>query len=500
MSALEARLDTEVCVVGGGPAGAALALRLARLGHAVCLVERQAFPRPHVGESLAPGVWPLLDMLGVAEEVRRAGFLPAREARVRWEDRTGRSVRAREAEPGLLVDRGRFDALLLGAARASGVRVLQPAAAQRPERQAGGWTVPIVLPEGRRLQLTARFLADASGRGACLGGRKEPASARTLALHGSWRGERPHGPETRVEAGPDAWYWGAHLPDGTFNAMAFVDPGLLRERGVTRRTLESFYRELLADTELLGAWTAPRLVGGVLASDATCYRDVVPIERDCIKVGEASFSIDPLSSSGVQKALQTALSGAVAVHTLLVRPDNTDAALRFYTEDQRDSVARHAAWASGYYAEQRTYRERPFWKRRAQASSALAPPEARPLLEGDALLHRRWRLDREAALVDTPCIVGDVIELRRALSHPRLARPVAWLDGVELAPLVEGLRDGLTMPQLAGTWARQVPFRRGVAILGWLYRQGLLTEVDAPPFTGAEPKGHERGDALRGKR
>ncbi|MFP2928180.1 FAD-dependent oxidoreductase, partial [Pyxidicoccus sp. 3LG] len=85
MSGLGARLYTEVCVVGGGPAGAALALRLARLGHEVCLVERQAFPRPHLGESLAPGVWPLLDMLDVAEEVRRAGFLPAREALVRWE-------------------------------------------------------------------------------------------------------------------------------------------------------------------------------------------------------------------------------------------------------------------------------------------------------------------------------------------------------------------------------------------------------------------------------
>ncbi|QSQ26843.1 tryptophan 7-halogenase [Pyxidicoccus parkwayensis] len=475
---MDARFDTEVCVVGGGPAGASLALRLARLGHSVCLMERHAFPRPHVGESLAPGVWPLLDMLGVAEEVRRASFLPAHEALVRWEDGTGRSVRSRE--PGLLVDRGRFDALLLGAARDAGVRVLQPAAAHRPERLDVGWRVPVVLSGGRRLQVSARFLADASGRGTWLGGRKEPVSARTVALHGYWRGERPHGPETRVEAGPDAWYWGAHLPDGTFSAMAFVDPELLRERGVTRRTLESFYLELLASSGLLGAWTSPRLVGSVLVSDATCYRDAVPIERDCIKVGEASFSIDPLSSSGVQKALQTALSGAVAVHTLLVRPDNASAALRFYTEDQRESVARHAAWAAGYYAEHRTYRDRPFWKCRAQASPTLGGLETRPPpLEGEALLHRRWRLDREVALVDTPCIVGDLIELRRALSHPRLGRPVAWLDGVELAPLVEGLRDGLTMPQLADTWGREVPFRRGVAILGWLYRQGLLAEVGA---------------------
>ena len=482
MSGVEARLETEVCVIGGGPAGAALALRLARLGHSVCVVERHAFPRPHVGESLTPGVWPLLDALGVVDEVRRGGFLPALESLVCWEEPTGRRVRGRAGEPGLLVDRGRFDALLLGAAASAGVRVLQPAVAQRPERPADGWELP-VLHEGRRLVVSARFLADASGRTACLGGRKQMVSARTLALYGYWRGDTPHGPETRVEAGPDGWYWGAHLPDGTFNAMAFVDPELLRERGIGRRTLESFYRELMGRSSLLEAWTAPRLVGSVLACDATCYRDTVPIERDRIKVGEASFSIDPLSSSGVQKALQTALSGAVAVHTLLARPEHAEAALRFYTEDQRSSAEQHAAWAAGYYRDARSYQERPFWKRRALALAAVAPPEVRPPLSEDGLSHRRWRLASEAALVDTPCIVGDVIELRRAVSHPRLGRPVAYLEGVELAPLVEWLGqvpgEGLTMPQLADSWARRMPFRRSVAIMGWLYRQGLLTEVTA---------------------
>jgi flavin-dependent dehydrogenase len=417
----------------------------------------------------------LLEALEVAEEVRRADFLVAREALVRWEDATGRQVRARAGAAGLLVDRGRFDALLLGAAGAAGVRVLQSAAAQRPERKEGRWQVP-VLHEGRMLRVSARFLADASGRGGFLGGRKVPVSARTLALYGYWSGKPPHGPETYVEAGPEGWYWGAHLPDGTFNAMVFVDPELPREQGIGRRTLESFYRQLLRRSELLGAWTQRRLISGVRACDATCYRDAVPIEEDCIKVGEASFSIDPLSSSGVQKALQTALSGAVAVHTLLVRPGNAGAALRFYTEDQRFSVEQHAAWAAGYYQEQRSHRDRPFWQRRALPAAALAPREVRPIAT-DGLLHRRWRLAGEAALVEMPCIVGDLIELRRALSHPRLARPVAYVDGVELAPLVEAFRGALTMPQLADTWARWVPLRQGAAILGWLHRQGLLTEV-----------------------
>jgi len=106
---------TDVTVVGGGPAGAASAIRLAQLGHRVVLVERAERGRPHVGESLPPTVLPLLQTLGVGERVEAARFLRPRGAIVQW-DGVLRDVRddARD-EPGFQVDRGRFDALLLHA-------------------------------------------------------------------------------------------------------------------------------------------------------------------------------------------------------------------------------------------------------------------------------------------------------------------------------------------------------------------------------------------------
>src|SRR5213594_5124242 len=100
--------STDVVVLGGGPAGAACALRLARLGHRVTLVERAERGRPHVGESLPPTVLPLLQTLGVGERVEAARFLRPRGAIVQW-DGVLRDVRddARD-EPGFQVDRGRF--------------------------------------------------------------------------------------------------------------------------------------------------------------------------------------------------------------------------------------------------------------------------------------------------------------------------------------------------------------------------------------------------------
>lgn len=50
----------DICIIGGGPAGSVLAARLAQFGLRVCLVERAEFPRRHLGESLSPGVLPLL--------------------------------------------------------------------------------------------------------------------------------------------------------------------------------------------------------------------------------------------------------------------------------------------------------------------------------------------------------------------------------------------------------------------------------------------------------
>src|SRR5581483_6591552 len=101
------RTHYDVCVVGGGPAGASLALRLAQLGRRVAVIEKMAFPRPHVGEALAPGIHALLEVLGVGEAVSAAGFLSSAWATVAW---AGRPRRYQvHGGPCLLVNRGRFD-------------------------------------------------------------------------------------------------------------------------------------------------------------------------------------------------------------------------------------------------------------------------------------------------------------------------------------------------------------------------------------------------------
>ncbi|WP_424886977.1 flavin-dependent monooxygenase QhpG [Streptomyces sp. XH2] len=472
-TAAVSRAETEVCVIGAGPAGSVCARRLSELGHRVLVVERHPFPRPHVGEALTPAVRPLLHSLGTLPAVRGAGFLACTESSVRWADDLVRHVRLPASATGLTVCRGRFDQLLLDAARSAGVEVLQPAFARRPRREAGGWTVPVTTPEGARL-LRARFLVDAAGRSRVLGGRVTRTGPRTIALHATWRADPYETPATRVEALPDGWLWGTLLPGGNYRAMAFTDPERLRRSGVRKTSLESHFRSLLAGSELFGGLARERPRDLVRVCDATSYFHPDPAGEDHLSIGEAAFAIDPLSSSGVEKALQSAMSGAVTVHTLLSENGDRTAALAYYRDSQRHSAEQHVKWAGGHYGEHRPHQGNAFWRRRALPPPATTSAPASPT-DLAHLMHRRLRLTPAAQLVSTPCVVGDQVSFRPALSHPTLARPVAYLGGLALAPLAESLSGEHTLAETLRAWSRTMPPERAMAIARWLHRHDLVS-------------------------
>ena len=118
-------LDKPVIVIGGGPAGACASALLARMGLDVVLLERERFPRAHVGESLLPGSIPILESLGVMDEVRAAGFTVKPGATMVWgAEREPWSWHFRETHASnphsYQVWRPEFDAILLNNARRAG--------------------------------------------------------------------------------------------------------------------------------------------------------------------------------------------------------------------------------------------------------------------------------------------------------------------------------------------------------------------------------------------
>jgi flavin-dependent dehydrogenase len=456
----------DVCVVGAGPAGSTLAARLAQLGHAVCLVERAAFPRPHLGESLSPGVLPLLEVTGARTAVESAGFPGIRSVRVDWD--RGPEERLDPRAQGMLVDRGIFDRTLLEHARSLGVTVLQPAVVRQREANGDGWRLRVEM-RGQSLRIRTSFLADAAGRGAAVPGQRRPTGCRTLALYCYWRGGRlPR--EPRIEAGAEAWYWGVPLPDGSYNTLVFVDGRSLR--GMGPAGLAEHFHSLVRQSGLMKESDDFVLPGPVRVCDATSYLDAECVSDRSIKVGDAGLALDPLSSSGVQKAIQTALAGAVVVNTSLRRPESAGAARAYYEKSLRAASERHRGWAAAHYASAAHGRDSRFWQDRA----AGAAPEGMPPRPGAAAGRDVGPLELSAELevVDLPCIEGEFVVLAPALRHPRLEEPVAFLGGRALAPLLGQVRPGMTLPEVARAWADQVPVRSGLAIAGWMLDLGIL--------------------------
>lgn len=415
-----------VYIAGGGPAGAALALRLAQLGHTVTVAERSSFDRPRPGESLHPGARILLETLGVAD----APFLRVAKTLVRWSGDT--DVVEHE---GLSIGRPQLERFLLDRARDAGAKVLQPYAADaRP---------------------SARFIVDASGRASWSRAPRTRTGVPTTAIAAHWRG-RALPPESRIEALEDGWLWGSPLPDGSFSAMAFVDPG----SDASSARLESMLRASQLFRDLRGRR------GDVRRHDATTYACDVPWDAELLRIGEASFSLDPLSASGVLVALQSALHAAAALHTVLTHPERTELAMQFVEDAQKAAVAQHRAWTGQFYARSR-FAAADFYARRVAASTSLRVVEGPGLDDSPT---RRLVLSSEVRIADVPCLVDDLIERRRGVVQPQ-SRPFVWLGGREVAPLLADLERGpRSADELKNAW--------GAVVLDALVRSRIV--VPAP--------------------
>jgi 2-polyprenyl-6-methoxyphenol hydroxylase-like FAD-dependent oxidoreductase len=415
----------DVLVVGGGPAGSAAARRLAMLGCSVMLAERSTFPRPHVGESLSPGVWVHFENLDVARRIERAGFRLSFETLLRWD---GETRRVRAGRPSLIVDRARFDALMLDAAREAGVEVAQPVSADQIEIIDGGWRVR--LSDGRMID--ARFLVDASGRASFSRRARHFTAERLIAWHARWRVAHPPS-ETLVERCGDRWLWGTTLPDGTFSAMTFGNDS-------------APMTETLRDSALF-AWLAPiDPLEPPRASDATPYVCEPPIDDRSAAVGEAAFAIDPISSSGVQAALGSGIVAAIAINTILNRSENREAAIAFYSSHVARASAQHAKWAADSY-------------------TGSDEPASPPHVDEETLLSAN-----ADAQVIVPTIRDHFVELAPAI-RTASGNDVAYLGTTALPPIVASIRPRTPARRIVDQWSSTMGRDHAEAVLSWLVKE-----------------------------
>jgi hypothetical protein len=271
-----------------------------------------------------------------------------------------------------------------------------------------------------------------------------------LAMRGTWRGAGlPR--QARVEAIEEGWLWGSPMPDDSYSVIACVE---------SQADYFALLRRSALFCDLRGATT-------VHTCDATTYAADIVCDDRLLRVGDASHSLDPLSSSGVHSAMQAALHASIVINTILRRPGRAAAALRFYADAQRAAVAEHAAWTRRFYAESR-WRDAPFWRKRGN------PATMQPGNPATCDSNANVMLSPGASINDVPCVIGDFVELRPGVAGPALPRPFVWIGGVPAAPLLRPIeRAPMRRNALLASWSKMTPGREA-AVFDALWHAGVL--------------------------
>ena len=332
----------DVLVIGGGPGGSTAATMLARKGWQVVLLEREHFPRHHVGESLLPASIPVLEELGVLPAVQEAGYLPKWGATMVWgKNKTPWSWYFRETNQryphAYQVWRPHFDQLLLENSRAHGVEVRQGHQVVDVLFEAGRAVgLRYAAPDGTMRRARARFVVDASGQGALLGRtlqlRRWDPCFQNLAIYGYFSGAQrlPAPDETNIfiESYKHGWFWHIPLHTGWMSVGAVVDSRTGQE-GIRRHGLERFWRNQMAQApHTVQMLRQAQLVSGPEVVKDWSYISDQVVGDGYILVGDAACFVDPLFSSGVHLACMSGVLAAAYVTTALKDPSMQEAAGR----------------------------------------------------------------------------------------------------------------------------------------------------------------------------
>jgi flavin-dependent dehydrogenase len=345
--------DADVLVVGGGPGGSTIATLLARRGWRVMLLERDAHPRFHIGESLLPANIPIFEELGALEKLRAIGRLKLGADFPRGDGsyRNFRFDRALGGTPpyAFHVLREEMDQMLFQHAREHGVDARENAKVTRIEFEQDGVTAQVVIG-GTTQPVRARYLVDASGRDTLLGKQmklvRRNARHQSAALFAHFRdvdynpGD-PDGNMITVNRFEHGWAWMIPLPDGSSSIGAVCKPAYLQQRRGADNAV--FFQSTLAKI----AGTEERMSRASRVSDVRVagnysYACDRMAGSRWIMVGDAWAFIDPIFSSGVYLAMYAARRAADVVDGALREPAREGRLQRAYERHLRKGYTRFA--------------------------------------------------------------------------------------------------------------------------------------------------------------
>jgi flavin-dependent dehydrogenase len=364
----------DVVIAGGGPAGLALALHLARDGAAVAVIEPRAARRPRFGETLPPGNRPLLAQLGIWEafaagpHARCEGTMAAwGAAEVHYTDYLLHPERH-----GWRIDRDAFEELLRGEAARHGATMIDGAVTA--VARDGDWRV---MADGAAIE--GGLLVDATGRSALIArrlGARKLVDDQLVGVAGVLEAALPlERGFPLIEAREDGWLYSSVLPGGRLAVVAMTDSDLAHAAQLRDR--ESWLRWIAAAPHTSRRIEGARCAAAPTVASACSQRLDAIAGPGWLAVGDAASALDPLSSLGIVKALRNAADAAAAIRAGAIDAFAQSVAAEYdrYLDTRARYYAMEARWPAAPFW-QRRYRSRSITKSSAISSVSLAGPPA----------------------------------------------------------------------------------------------------------------------------
>ena len=345
--------DAEKCdvfVLGGGPGGSTIAALLATRGWDVVIVEKERHPRFHIGESLLPLNMPLLHELGVYEDVKRIGM-----------PKYGAEFNSPEHGPAVTFDfskawdrtypsafevrRSEYDEILFRNAGRKGARTYEQCRVTSVEFPHGeNVRIQTRLADGGTRDWSARFFVDASGRDTFLANRfgikRRNRYHNSAAMFGHFTGAKrlPGKAAGNISMFwfDHGWFWFIPLADGTTSVGAVCWPYYMKARATDPTTF--FLQTIALAPKLQERLSEATLTHDVTATGNFSYRAKRMHGDRYIMIGDAFAFIDPVFSSGVMLAMNSAFKGADVVDASLRDPARARALLRRFDSSVRSGV------------------------------------------------------------------------------------------------------------------------------------------------------------------
>ena len=386
----------DALIIGGGPGGSATATYLARAGRKVLLLEKEKFPRFHIGESLLPYNRALFEEMGLLPALQAAGFPRKFGAQFHVGNGTtatkfvfglGRFTREPEA---IQVERAKFDHILLQHAAKTGAEVREGWAVTRFAADNGHVTLDARSTEGEARKFQARFLIDASGRGNFTGNqegiRVVHPKLKKLAVFGHFTGvkldEGDRGGDTVIVRLANKWFWLIPISAEKTSVGCVMDAD---EFAAAKSSPAEVFQHWAKSSPVVSErMEHATLCGAMQTTSDFSYKNKRFAGHRLLRVGDAAGFMDPIFSAGVYLAMFSGKLAAQAVDESLKK--NDDPARRFTAYEKRVQDAMQFYWqmVENYYTT-------PFMELFLQPREKFNLPAAvNAVLAGE--LHGGWRL------------------------------------------------------------------------------------------------------------